>query len=213
MDCSFKGDSVPVAGPAPGSAAAPTMRQWRMRLVYPDPELVSDAVRIRKWSFDDLDCIETAGRDPEIPKGTTVPAVFTVAEGRAFVERQWSRNDDGQALALAVAEAGSNDAVGHMYLGSTRVERQCRLGYWLIPDARRQGIGTSAIRLISRWVLTENEVYRLVAEVHPDNLASRRLLEKCGFSLEGTLRSWLWIDDQPHDALQYSLLRFDLSHE
>ncbi len=213
VDRSFKGDSVQVAGPAPGSGAAPSMRQWRMRLVYPDPELVSDAVRIRKWSFADLDCIEAAGRDPEIPKGTTVPAEFTPAEGRAFVERQWSRNDDGQALALAVAESGSNAAVGHIYLGLTRVDRQCRLGYWLVPDARSRGIGTSAIRLISQWVLTDTDVFRLVAEVHPDNVASRRLLETCGFTLEGTLRSWLWIDEQPHDALQYSLLRSDLSQE
>lgn len=140
-----------------------------------------------------------------------MPAVFTDEEGRAFIERAWSRNDDGQALALAIARAGSNEAVGHLYLGLTRVTRQCRLGYWLIPEARRQGIGTSAIRLISRWVLSETEVYRLVAEVHPDNVASRRLLDLCGFTLEGTLRSWLWIDDQPHDALQYSLLRPDLT--
>jgi RimJ/RimL family protein N-acetyltransferase len=91
------------------------------------------------------------------------------------------------------------------------VSRQCRLGYWLIPDARGQRLGSSATDLISRWVLTETDGYRLVAEVHPDNGASIRLLEGCGYTLEATLRSWLWIDDEPHDALQYSLIRPDLN--
>jgi ribosomal-protein-alanine N-acetyltransferase len=181
-----------------------------VRLDYPNPELRSARIRVRKWSYDDLACIEAASTDPEIPKGTTVPAGYTEREGRAFVERQWSRNEDGQALALAVARADSNEAVGQVYLGLTRVGRQCRLGYWVIPRVRRQGLGSSAVGLVSRWLLTETDVYRLVAEVHPDNAASIGLLERCGFTLEGTLRSWLWIDDEPHDALQYSLIRPDL---
>jgi ribosomal-protein-alanine N-acetyltransferase len=181
-----------------------------MHLDYPDPELRSATVRIRRWAYGDSACVAAAGTDPEIPKGTTVPAEYTEAAGRAFVERQWARNRDGQALALAIATADSNEAVGHLYLALTRVGRQCRLGYWLVPAARRQGLGSSAVRLISRWVLTRTEVYRLVAEVHPENVASRRLLEKCGFTLEGTLRSWLWIDGEVHDALQYSLIRSDL---
>ena len=181
-----------------------------MRLAYPDPELQSATVRLRRWTYDDLDCVRAAGTDPNIPKGTTVPAHYTDEEGRAYIERQWSRNDDGQALALAIARADTNEAIGHIYLALTNVGWQCRLGYWLVPDARRQCHGSDAIALISRWLLTTTDVYRVVAEVHPDNEASIRLLEGCGYTLEGTLRSWLWIDGVPHDALQYSLIRPDL---
>lgn len=180
-------------------------------LTYPSPALESDVVRLRRWTHDDLACIEEAATDPDIPKGTTVPAVYSESAARAFVERQWSRNDDGRALALAIARSDSDEAVGNVYLGLTTVARQCRLGYWLVPAARRQGLGTSAVTLASRWVLGVGDVHRLVAEVHPANTASIRLLEDCGFTLEGTLRSWLWIDDRPHDALQFSLLRTDLA--
>lgn len=184
-----------------------------MQLAYPDPGLSSDVVRIRRWDFDDLDCVRAASGDPEIPKGTTVPVRYTEEAGRAFIERQWARNKDGQALAMAVARVDSNEAVGQVYLLLTRVERQCRLGYWVVPEQRRQGLGSAAVRLVSRWLLTDTDVYRLVAEVHPDNAASIRLLDRCGFTLEGTLRSWLWIDGEPHDALQYSLLRPDVVGE
>jgi len=151
-----------------------------------------------------------ASSDPDIPRGTTVPARFTDEAGRAFIERQWARNDDGQALAMAVARVDTNEAVGQIYLALTRVARQCRLGYWIVPGERRRGLCSSAVRLVGRWLLTQTDVYRLVAEVHPENAASIGLLEGCGFALEGTLRSWLWIDGEPHDALQYSLIRPDV---
>ena len=139
-----------------------------------------------------------------------MPSVYSEAEGRAFVERQWSRNHDGRALALVIARARDDTAIGNLFLRLTRAPRQCQLGYWLVPDARRQRYGSHAVSLASRWVLTAMGVYRLVAEVHPDNRASIGLLETCGFSYEGVLRSWLWIDDSVHDALQYSLIRPDL---
>ena len=181
-----------------------------MRLDYPDPDLASDAVRLRRWTYGDLACVRAASSDPEIPKGTTVPVPYSDAAGRAYVERQWSRNDDGHALALAIARVHDDEAVGHVYLAVTPFGRQCRLGYWLVPAARREGFGSSAVRLVSHWLLTQTSVHRVVAEVHPDNVASIALLEGCGFSLEGTLREWLWIDGAPEDAVQFSLIPSDL---
>ena len=48
-------------------------------------------------------------------------------------------------------------------------------------------------------------------QVKPDNTASLALLRTCGFTEEGLLRSWLWIEDEVFDAIQFSLLRSDLT--
>ena len=182
-----------------------------MPLDYPDPELVSDLVRLRRWSHDDLACVEAASTDPSIPQGTTVPARYTEEEGRAFVARQWGRRTSGQGLSLAIAAATTNEAQGLIFFGLGRIRGHCHLGYWVVPEARGQGYGTEAVRLASRWVLTETGVHRLVAEVKPDNSPSIALLRRCGFTEEGVLRSWLWIEDEVFDAIQFSLLRADLS--
>jgi RimJ/RimL family protein N-acetyltransferase len=181
-----------------------------MVLDYPDPDLQSDLVRLRRWSMDDLGCVEAAGTDPDIPRGTTVPDVYSEEAGRAFIERQWGRQASGQGLSLAIARRETDDAVGLVYLGLATIRGQCHLGYWLVPDARGRGLGTEAIRLVSRWVLTETDVHRLVAEVKTDNQASLAVLRSCGFTEEGVLRSWLWIGDEVFDALQFSLLTTDL---
>ncbi len=182
-----------------------------MALDYPDPELSSDLVRLRQWTYEDLPCIEAASADPQIPPGTTVPVDYTDEEGRAFIERQWGRQTSGQGLSLAITDVTTDEAKGLLYLGLGRLKGHCEIGYWLVPVARRQGFGTEAVRLTSRWVLTETDVHRLEAQVKPDNTASLALLRTCGFTEEGLLRSWLWIEDEVFDAIQFSLLRSDLT--
>ncbi|MGH2417684.1 MAG: GNAT family N-acetyltransferase, partial [Candidatus Limnocylindria bacterium] len=43
----------------------------------------------------------------------------------------------------------------------------------------------------------------------PDNAASRRIAEKCGFGLAGTVRGAFFNDGRNQDVLLYSLLRDD----
>jgi hypothetical protein len=56
-----------------------------VRLEYPEPDLISDKVRLRMWSMGDLGCVEAASTDPEILRGTTIPAQFSEEEGRAWI--------------------------------------------------------------------------------------------------------------------------------
>lgn len=179
-------------------------------LAYPDPPLTDGVVVLRRWARDDLGCVEEATRDPDIPKGTTVPATFTPAEGLAWIERQWSRHDEGTGLSQAIADAVSNEALGAAVL-MTRKLGTVEIGYWLKPRARGRGFASRAVGLLARWAVTEARLARVEALVVPDNIASQRLLEKARFQCEGHLRSYLVFERQREDALIYSLLPSDLS--
>ena len=181
-----------------------------MPLDYPNPILESPRILLRAWSLDDLACVAEAATDPDIPRGTTVPAVYTRPAGRAWIERQWSRQTTGQGLSLAVVEVESQRAVGLVFLGLRPIEGHCEIGYWLVPSARERGLGTEAVGLASRWVLTTTAVYRLYALVEPHNEASLGVLSKCDFASEGVLRSYLKFDDGMHDAMVLSLLEGDV---
>jgi len=181
-----------------------------MPLEYPNPELRTSRVVLRKWSFDDLACVAEASTDPDIPRGTTVPTEYTDDAGRDWIERQWTRQTTGQGLSLAVAQPDGGKAVGLVYLGLRSPVGHCEIGYWLVPSARGRGLGIEAVRVSSRWVLGESAVYRLYAHVVPDNRASLALLEACGFTREGVLRSFLRYPDADLDVVSYSLLSSDL---
>jgi RimJ/RimL family protein N-acetyltransferase len=173
--------------------------------------LTDGTVALRRWAESDLGCVEEGSRNPDIPAGTTVPAKFTPAEGLAWVERQWSRHDNGEGLSLAIADAGSGEALGTVVLLLRRQPLTAEIGYWLIPRARGCGLGSRAVDLLARWAVTDAGLARVEALVVPGNVASQRVLEKAGFRREGHLRSYLVFATGRADALIYSLLPGDVA--
>ena len=176
-----------------------------MLLRYPRQPLLAAGVEIRPWrSPDDLACIAAAATDPDIPAGTTVPAVADDTAGRAFLARQHDRLTNGDGISQAVVDVRSGEAVGLMYLDRRPQPWIAGLGYWLVPAARGRHLATPAIRLITDWALHELEVLRVEAWVAPDNLPSQRVLQHAGFELEGRLRSFLQLHGRTGDGLVYS---------
>ena len=180
-------------------------------LSYPDPPLSDGTIVLRRWEEDDIGCVEEASSDPRIPEGTTVPTTFTPAEGLEWIERQWGRADNGDGLSLAIADAGSGEALGLVVLLFRRQPGTVEIGYWLIPRARGRRLALRAVALITRWALTDVGLERIEALVEPANIASRRVLEGAGFHQEGHLRSYLVVGRGRADALIYSLLPSDLA--
>ena len=174
-----------------------------MQLNDPSP-LIGERVTLRRWSFNDLDCIEEASRDPRIPAGTTVPAAFTPAAGRSFIERQWSRFDNAEGISLAIHANEIDRAVGLVVMLRRPQPGVIGLGYWIVPSARRFGYATVAATLASTWAITSGGFARIEAWVEPDNYASQHVLSAAGFDNEGRLRSFLTTGSTRSDALVYS---------
>ena len=61
------------------------------------------------------------------------------------------------------------------------------IGYSLAPSARGQGIGTAAVAALVGRLATVPGIRRVTAITGAENAASRRLLERQGFRLTGTL--------------------------
>ena len=180
-------------------------------LSYPDPPLSDGAVLLRRWAQSDIGCVEEATHDPVILESKTVPAQFTVADGRKWIERQWRRADNGEGLSLAIADASSDEALGAAVLRFRLQPGTADIGYWLIERARGRRLASTAVALLARWALTDAGLARVEATVEPDNIASQRILESVGFQREGHLRSYLAFDTRRADALIYSLLPSDLA--
>jgi RimJ/RimL family protein N-acetyltransferase len=75
--------------------------------------------------------------------------------------------------------------------------------------ARNSGSGTAALRWITRFVFANYaETPRLGGYTQSDNVAMRRVFEKCGFVQEAYHRSAWRVDDGAYaDAVGYAILR------
>ena len=66
---------------------------------------------------------------------------------------------------------------------------------------------TEAVGRLCAQVFAESDLVRIFAEPFADNAASCRVLEKCGFAFEGTLRKSVWKGGAFHDARLYALIK------
>jgi RimJ/RimL family protein N-acetyltransferase len=118
---------------------------------------------------------------------------------------------------LAICVTRDSRHIGNIYLRdidwqSRRAEVHFFIGE---RDARSRGFGQAALRLLIRHAFGELELSRLFAFALADNLASIRMLERCGFAVEGRLRKHLFKGREARDALVLGLLieEWDDSHK
>lgn len=81
------------------------------------------------------------------------------------------------------------------------------IGYGIGACYQGKGIGTAGVRLAVEKIFSESGLRKLIAYVHEENQASRRLLEKLGFQEEGLLREHYLINGVPVNEVLYGLLK------
>jgi ribosomal-protein-alanine N-acetyltransferase len=119
------------------------------------------------------------------------------------------REDLGYAFFLF--RDGDEVLLGGLTLSNVRrgVTQACTLGYWVGEPHAGQGYMTAAVSAVVPFVFETLRLHRLEAACLPHNEASRRLLERTGFSREGLARRYLKINGIWQDHLLYALVEDD----
>jgi RimJ/RimL family protein N-acetyltransferase len=176
----------------------------------PDPPLSDAELRLRPWSLGDVPAVTAACQDPEISRWTVVPHDYTDQHATEFIATRESDRLAGRELALAVVDPG--DAL----LGAIGMsnfdwhDHRGEIGYWMAREARGHGLGTRAVRLVSRWAIDALALERVELLANPANEASQRLAERAGFTREGLLRRYRTRHGVREDLVMFSLLPEDL---
>lgn len=74
-------------------------------------------------------------------------------------------------------------------------------------DNRYTGNGymTEALKLVTKFALEELKVNRIQGGCAIENFASKKVMEKCGYNFEGTLKKYLKLKDGYHDMHMFSI--------
>ncbi|PZT53291.1 GNAT family N-acetyltransferase [Paenibacillus silvae] len=86
---------------------------------------------------------------------------------------------------------------------------KAEIGYELAPEHWRKGIMTGVIERVVQYGFKELGLHRIEAFVDPKHIASRKLLEKAGFTEEGTLRDCFYEKGKFVDAVVFGILSKD----
>jgi RimJ/RimL family protein N-acetyltransferase len=181
-------------------------------LSFPAPPLAGEVVRLRPWREADGPAMVAAFSDPVMQRFSWRATPYTETDARDFFAEQEQARLRGDALNFALVQPYDQDVVlGAISLDEVRLDQGCAaVGYWLAPGARGRGAAADAVRLLARWAFAELGLARLELTCGPDNEASQRVAERCGFSREGLLRSHVPFQGARRDSVIYSLLPGEL---
>lgn len=105
--------------------------------------------------------------------------IFTTERARAWIDER-----DKEGTLLIVVETLTHQIVGLVILSETQVEGrvEVRIGYLLSEDVWGKGMASELVDGFVKWCHGQTSISSIVGGVAVDNLASRRVLEKNGFT-------------------------------
>ncbi len=133
---------------------------------------------------------------------------------KAFTNRvYWAQRSiaNGTAMPLFMIRRSDDVLLGAITLDNIRrgPAQAGTAGYWIGGRHARQGYMREAIEAVVHHAFSILDLSRIEAGCLPENDASRRLLEKCGFKYEGVAQSYLQINGRWRNHVLYANLRGD----
>lgn len=86
------------------------------------------------------------------------------------------------------------------------LNKTAELAYDLHPAFWGQGIMVACVEAVLQWGVARHGYVRIQASVLDSNRASMRVLDKCGFQYEGTLRRYRMVRGAPRDYAMFARL-------
>ena len=134
-------------------------------------------------------------------------------DNELIIEREKSlggyKTYDRTILSFLLILKESNEVIGRCgYHNWYHNHRKAEIGYALNNEEhKRKGYMTEAVRLVLDYGFNSMKLNRIEACIGPQNIASKSLIKKYGFSKEGYLRQHYIRDEEIQDSLIYSLLK------
>jgi ribosomal-protein-alanine N-acetyltransferase len=179
----------------------PALAGWRVSLRVPQ---VGDydawaALRIESRAF-------LAPWEPSWPPDDVTRGAF-----RSRIKRYLHDIEDDAAYPVFIFRTEDQALLGALTISNVRrgVAQMASIGYWIGRNYARQGYMTAAVNTVLPFAFDHLRLHRLEAACLPSNVASIRLLARCGFGEEGLARRYLKINGRWEDHLLFGLLAGD----
>jgi RimJ/RimL family protein N-acetyltransferase len=149
-------------------------------------------------------------------------AIFSDPEVMRFIDAPWTRMDqaedavkealayrrDGTGVVFGIELPDTGEIVGNVNLHRFfERNRRCETGYAIASAHQGKGYATEALTALIEYGLRELDINRFEADINPANTASRRVLDRLGFRLEGLMPERWVTCGKTEDTAFYGLLK------
>jgi RimJ/RimL family protein N-acetyltransferase len=136
-----------------------------------------------------IDDLERMVGDPEVLHFTRISEPPPEDFARRWIESYAAGREDGTREGFAAVDAEGRFVGVGLAPTIDREGAEVELGYIVVKTARGRGVATEILRLLTDWAFAEPGAQRITLIIDVDNGASSVVARRCGYELEGVMRS------------------------
>ena len=140
---------------------------------------------------------------------TTVKRCTDVRATRRYIKDRLGMMKDRSFFCFVLRDYEGSPPVGAVILKQFDANvPKCEVGYFMATPYQGQGFATLGVMWAVDRAFTQLGISKVYARIAPDNIASIRVVEKCGFQREGLLRKeYRAGNGELMDVLYYGILK------
>lgn len=172
------------------------------------PELETAHTIIRQLSVHDLDAFFRLRSEEAVMQYIARPRMTKKEEALDMMHRVNRGNSRGEAYFWGIYWKETGELTGTVCLWNWDKEHfRAELGYALLPEFQRKRLMPEVLPVVIDFAFGPMGLHSIVAQVHPDNEASIKVLEKQGFSRQAYFKEDFYYDGKFLDTVVYCLIR------
>ena len=172
----------------------------------PFPTLTTERLLLRETTMDDLDSLFQLRNDDEGRKYLDRPKE-TYEEVKEKLENIIADTAKGDNILWTICRPGNPAMMGTTgFWNFDKKNHRVEIGYSLFPAYWGKGFATEANRKIISYAFEVMKVHSIAGNINPENIASRRVLEKTGFRQEAHFTEDYHYNGRFTDSIIFSLL-------
>ena len=172
-------------------------------------EIETQRLLLRPFRLSDTrSVLKNWASDPGVQNMYGEPVYETPEQVQGLLEKYITAYQSGYYYRWAIVEKESGECIGQVaYFLVDRSNSWGEIEYCIGSAYQGKGYATEATKQAIRYGFDQIGFHKVQICVRPSNIKSKKVIEKCGFDYEGTLRDYFFIDGQYEGRMYYSILQ------
>jgi ribosomal-protein-alanine N-acetyltransferase len=181
----------------------------RMNIVIETERLI-----LKNYTESDLKNVYRLKSEPLVWKYSTKTASDNIEDAKNYLLSLLKNYDENKYNFQALFLKDTREYIGEAGVLSFNKEKtRAVVGYNLLPQYWKNGYATEITKALVKYLFEEEKVERVEGLVGEDNIASRKVLEKSGFKIEGLLRHFAYINKEFVNVYYYGIIKSDFQND
>lgn len=172
-----------------------------------DPILETERLILRRFRLEDAKSVAKHCNNPSLTKWTkTIPYPYSEQDAINYIKSNLEAWKLEKTYTFAIVLKETDELIGSIAITHDAKNHNGELGYWIAETYWGKGYATEASLRMIQFAFEAKGYHRIYARHMKPNVASGRVMQKCGMVLEGELKDHVYQNGQYVNMMYYGII-------